>query len=304
MDEILIVNGSYQIPLIREVPADYMSRMDLNRKYDPIYYLHDFWNDVSDPDINAKPFMSGGPLPWLGVLALIVLWIRVIGPNSMKNSPAYDMKPALLIINGLTFGGYITGLLTGLWYSNWGMDSFSCDSCDLNDRSIDMYIRKSTGYVFFISKIWDFLRPIFSVYRKRDHEITNMYLLHCYCCVLFVFMGLKLHPGGVFTFLPYVDGLYQIFAYCYLIMACANEQMKPSHSFRVFLYRFKVTSGFLMLAHGLYFLNQPNCGPIFLKLFQIAYATIGLVVASSEWDKMENARKQTARMKQMAMKLE
>lgn len=265
--------------------------------------MHDFWEDVSDPDINAKPMMSGGPLPWISALSLLVLWIRVIGPASMKNTPAYDLKPALLILNGLTFGGYITGLLIGLWYSNWGMDSFSCDSCDPRDRSIDMYIRKSTGYVFLISKLWDFLRPILTVYRKRDHEITNMYLLHCFACVLFVFAGLKLHPGGVFTFLPYVDGIYQVFAYAYLIMTCAHESMKPSETFRVFLYRLKVSIGWLMLTHGVYFLNQPNCGPMPLKLFQVLYAAIGLIVASSEWRKMQQAREYTANIKRSCNKL-
>jgi len=284
---------------LSSVSFDYLPGINYKRRSDPFYYLHDFWTDVSDPDINGKPLMSGGPLGWATFILLVIYWIRVVGPKSMRDRDPYDMKPWLLILNGLTFGGYITGFIVGVWYSNWGLDSFSCQACDLRDRSIEMFIRKSTGYVFFSGKVWELLRPVLTVYRKRDHEITNLYLFHCFCSVFFVYLGLKLYPGGVFSFLPFLDGVYQIFAHAYLIMTCAGDSyLKPSYSFRVFLYRLKLVSGLLLILHGLYFVSQPNCGPVTLKAFQIVYAAIGLYIAPSEWNKMEEARKRTQLMKQ------
>jgi len=280
------------------IPFDYMSGFNLKRRYDPFYYVNDFWNDVSDPDVNGKPFMSGGPFGWVIFISLVIFWIRVVGPKSMRDRDPYDMKPYLLVINGLTFGGYVTGFVTGMVFNNWGLTAFSCEACDLMDRSVEMYIRKSTGYVFFGGKVWELLRPVLTVYRKRDHEITNLYLFHCFCSVFFVFLGLKLYPGGVFGFLPYLDGIYQIFAHAYLIMTCAGDaNMKPSHGYRVFLYRLKIVSGVLVFLHGAYFVTQPNCGPVLLKWFQIIYALAGLVVAPSEWNKMQEARKQSQLMK-------
>lgn len=261
---------------------------DESRKWDPSYYMTDFWNDIADPDMNRKPFMSGGPWGWIALVFFLIYWIRIQGPNSMKEKKGKDLRAVMLIFNGFTFGSYVTGLLVGLWYADWGLASFNCSALDPNDRSIDMYIRKSTGYVFLFGKVWDFIRPIFAMYRKRDAHITNMYLFHCFCSVFFVFLGLKLYPGGIFTFLPYMDGLYQIFAYGYLIKA--SSTFKPSYSYRVFLYRTRIFSGFLILLHGLYFLTVPNCGPTFLKLFQVVYAAVGLLIGPGEFRKMESLR--------------
>ncbi|KAI1294211.1 Elongation of very long chain fatty acids protein 1 [Halotydeus destructor] len=274
--------------------------VNLGRLRDPYYYVNDIWNDISDPGVNSKPFMSGGPWGWVAVLSLIVLWIRVLGPRYMAHRPAADFRAWLLVLNGLTFGGYITGFITGIWYANWGLDALSCSSYDQGDSSVEMWIKKSVGYVFFGGKVWDFMRPLLAVFRKRDHEITNLYLFHCACAVFFVFLGLKLHPGGVFIFLPYLDGVYQIVAQAYLVMAAtAGAQMKPSYEFRVFLYRLRLFSGVLVLVHGLYFLTVPNCGPTFLKLFQVIYAAIGLALGPSEWNKMESLRLETLRRRSL-----
>lgn len=290
MDFESVYNFSH--PGLKARSFDYLYNFDYSRKYDVWYYLNDFWNDVADPDINGKPLMSGGPLGWITFLILVVYWIRIVGPDSMRGKEAADMKAWLLCLNGLTFGSYATGLLAGLYYSDFGLQSFSCDSCHLSDRSIAMYIRKSTGYVFLGAKVWEFLRPVFAVYRKRDNEITNWYLLHCFASTVFLWVGLKLYPGGIFTFLPYIDSLYQIFAYAYLIMTCASDEMKPSESYRRFLYRMKMTSAVLVLLHAAYFLTKPNCGPTFLKVIQLVYAAIGLIVGPGEFRLMEQMRKE------------
>jgi len=278
-------------------PNDYLYNFDYSRKYDVSYYLHDFWNDVSDPDVNGKPFMSGGPLGWSCFLLFIIYWIRVAGPEMMRHKKASDMKPYLLVLNGLTFGAYITGFVTGLVFSDFGYQSFNCDACDLTDRSVQMYIRKSTGYVFFGGKVWELMRPLLMVYRKREHEVTNAYLAHCFLSAILCWIGLKLYPGGVFTFLPYVDGCYQIFAYAYLVMSCASGSLRPGPGFRLFLYRFKLVSGIMVMMHAAYFLTQPNCGPVFLKAVQLVYAAIGLYIGPSEFKKMEEARERTKLMR-------
>ena len=305
MDEIVLIlnktTGSVSVPASLSAPVpyvpSYLVNFDYSRRYDPVYYLHDVWNDASDPDVNGKPLMSGGPFGWISFFLVVIYWIRVAGPEVMRNKEPLDMKAWLLVLNGLTFGGYITGFVTGLVFADLGMQSFNCEACDLADRSVQMYIRKSTGYVFFGGKVWEFLRPLLSVYRKRDHEITNLYLLHCFASAILCWVGLKLYPGGVFTFLPYVDGFYQIFAYAYLVMSCASDNLKPSQSFRTFLYRLKIVSGIAVMAHAAYFLTQPNCGPVALKVIQLVYAGVGLCVGPSEYRKMEAARRQTQRIK-------
>lgn len=174
-----------------------------------------------------------------------------------------------------------------------------CCFADPSDESLTMWIRKSVGYVFFGGKVWDFMRPLLAVYRKRAHEITDLYLLHCFCSVFFSFIGLKLYPGGVFIFLPYLDGVYQIMAQAYLIMAATyGTEMKPSYGFRVFLYRFKLFSGVLLLLHGAYFATVPNCGPAFLKYFQVVYAIVALAIGPWEWRKMEQLRASTFELRQ------
>ena len=106
--------------------------------------------------------MSGGPWGWMAVLALLIYCIRVAGPRYMRDKEPADMRPYLLVVNGLTFGGYITGFCTGLWYANWGLYAFSCSALDPSDTSITMWIRKSVGYVFFGGKVWDFCRWVFA----------------------------------------------------------------------------------------------------------------------------------------------
>lgn len=263
---------------------------DESRKLDPSYYITDFWNDIADPDINGKPFMSGGPWGWIALVSFLTYWIKFQGPRSMKGKEAKDLRPLLLILNGFAFGALTTGVMTGLWHSNWGMTSFSCTALDPKNRSLDMWIKKTIGYLFIFGKTWEFIRPIIAVYRKRDSHITNMYLVNCCSSVLIVWLGLKLYPGGVLSLLPYLDGIYQIFAYGYLIKASASSVFKPSSSYRTLLYRIRSLANFLLLIHGLYFLMIPNCGPTLLKVLQVIYATVGLIVGPGEFERMEAFR--------------
>lgn len=57
--------------------------------------------------------MGGGPWAWAAVLALMLYWVRVAGPRYVRSSEPRDLRPLLLIIDGLTFGGYIIGFCTG-----------------------------------------------------------------------------------------------------------------------------------------------------------------------------------------------
>lgn len=140
-----------------------------------------------------------------------------------------------------------------------------------------IHFSKSVGYVFFGGKVWDMARPLLMVHRHRQHELTSLYLFHCACGVMFVWLGLHLHPGGIFILLPYVDAVFQICAYAYLILATSRDY-KPSVGFRRFLFRLKLVSGVLIAAHGAWFSLTPNCGPAFLKYFQTVYALIGLAL--------------------------
>lgn len=65
------------------------------------YYLSQYWQENGDPRTAGLPLFREGPWPTLFVVGLYLLFVTRVGPNMMKNRPAYQLRGLMLIYNSL-----------------------------------------------------------------------------------------------------------------------------------------------------------------------------------------------------------
>ena len=220
-----------------------------------------------------------------------MLFCKYWGPAFMKNREAIDIKPICIIMNGLAFGAYTNGILLGIVSSNFLQDCFFC-SYSRNTTELAHFGIKYMAYLMIWTKVYDFCIPILSALAKKPEKITNLQLTHLFVALMMIWTFAKVNPGGDVILIGLIDTIYQVFVYGYLIMTAASEEMKPSKSFRTFLFAFREFSVILMLVHQLYFLPK-NCIRIELRWFAIIYiALIGIFYPIDAYKRIEQQKQQ------------
>lgn len=248
------------------------------------YYLFGVWRNHGDPKIMSMPLMAHGPWWFFSIALFFVAFIKVIGPNYMAERKPLDLKPWLFVFNGLFFGGYGAFFVGASIFTDYGAEGFNCRAADpVSERFSDLVIRL-LGYVYLVGKCCDFVLPVLRVLVKKS--VSDLQLCHTLFMVLITYLGLIYYPGGIFLLLPYLDGLYYSFLHCYLVMRTPQGEMYlTSQKWPRFLIGLRLFMFAVLFLHGLYFYFQANCGPQNLKVLQISYSALALLLLRKEYRK-------------------
>lgn len=77
------------------------------------------------------------------------------------------------------------------------------------------------GYVYMLNKIFELLRPALMVLRGfKPHKIDTFNQV---IYIILVYKGFLFYPFGMFSWMVFVDCLYQTFVYVYLIFSCTGK---------------------------------------------------------------------------------
>jgi hypothetical protein len=223
------------------------------------YFMTDYWHEHGDPFTSQMPGMK---TPWVfSMIGLnLVFFCKYFGPKWMENRKPANLKPLMVILNGLCFGAYTAGVLLGIYLTGGFVDCMDCRSYAPDSDDLRVISMKYLGYVMVFTKVFDFARPVLSVLSKKNYQVTNLQLIHLQCSLMLTWCGVKLNPGGVFILLALNDTLYQLLVSSYLVMAASSTEMHPSPSFRnVFVY-FRILTAIVTSPHQLYFyFTQNDC---------------------------------------------
>lgn len=238
------------------------------------YLSQEYFDENGDPFTSQLPGMRN---PWLffAIGINLILFCKYFGPKLMENKKPMDLRPGMIILNGLAFGAYTAGVFLGVYITDYFRHCMDCRSYEPNTEDLKQISMKYLGYVLIYTKIFDFIRPVLSVLAKKNDRVTNMQLMHLQISLMIAWAGVKLNPGGIFVFVALNDTLYQLLVYGYLIMTASSPEMQPSPSFRNVLMYFREVSVAITFLHQFYFLVQGNCtGSYALQVFSTIYTAL------------------------------
>lgn len=238
-------------------------------------YVSSLTKVTPDPRGSQFPLVRDGPFALISLLSSILILLKVVGPMWMKQRKPYDLRPFMLIFNGVMFGMNGAGFLITLVLTELGRNAWTCGASDPRSTDLRASAIVYLGYVYFLIKFMEFIRIGFAVLRKRDHQATMSAFIHP-CLVTFViYSGLYLYPGGIFCFLPLLDTLTNSVTYAYYVLATAKQI--SFEKWKKYLVGVQMLNFSLLLTHAIYFLLQPSCGvPHLVLYFQVLYGALCL----------------------------
>eukprot|EP01013_Petalomonas_cantuscygni_P006449 TRINITY_DN1749_c0_g1_i1.p1 TRINITY_DN1749_c0_g1~~TRINITY_DN1749_c0_g1_i1.p1 ORF type:complete len:343 (+),score=56.36 TRINITY_DN1749_c0_g1_i1:145-1173(+) len=187
----------------------------------------DFWNwsiSVSDPRVADWPFMSS---PWLCWSLCIAYLIMVpVGLRAMQHRRPMDwMKPLIIVYNvGMVALSLVMGC--GLLYHGYIKAKYplvcapvafhTASDNDVHHDAVAFYL-----YLYFISKLIEFLDTFFMVVRKKTAQVTFLHLYHHSFMFFIWWFGIKWAAGGDSAFGAMINCFIHVTMYAYYALAAA-----------------------------------------------------------------------------------
>jgi len=239
------------------------------------YYLHDFWIKYEDPRMAKLPLMSGGPWSVIGISLVYVLFCTVIGPAIMRNRPAYDLRFWILHYNSILIGVNGIGTVICLWITNWGLDTWNCTQHKPDVNNYKETLMVYLGFMFVVTKFFDFMDTIFFVLRKKYNQVTFLHIFHHGIMPLGCCLGLKFHPVAYSGFMPLINAFIHALMYAYYSLACAGQELKPYLKWKKQLTQAQMVQFVMIFFHALNALVNPICRwPLLLSLLELGHAVL------------------------------
>lgn len=146
------------------------------------------------------------------IVSLQMLIIAQIGPKLMANRKPFDLRPYMLVYNGLNFGTFGCGIVVFSYALNFCRDAWSCEAKfqGLTESAI-IY----SAYLYLMMKVMENMSYIIMVLRKKSGQTPLAQALYNNSTLWLIFLGLKYHPLKMFMLAPYAEAFRITFKYAY-----------------------------------------------------------------------------------------
>ncbi|RWS26339.1 elongation of very long chain fatty acids protein-like isoform X2 [Leptotrombidium deliense] len=239
------------------------------------YFLHDFWEDIGDPRSSQLPLIYGGPWKIMGICFLYWYFVRVIGPSFMKGRQPFDLRAIMLLHNSFLIGVNGCGFLIALWLTDCMQRCWDCGRVDPNTEDFKDKLSIYLGYVYLLTKFFDFGDTIFFVLRKKYNQASFLHVFHHGVMPIAAYVGLKTHPGGYSGFLPVINIFVHAVMYTYYALACAGPEMKKYLWWKKYITQMQMIQFVLVFIHSMNAAFNPNCHwPTVLTILEALHATM------------------------------
>jgi len=220
-----------------------------------IEYIKDVYNQTmaqADPRAEVYPFL-GSPDKMLYAIG-VYLFVVIQGPKWMSTFKPFQLRNAIIVYN---FAMVILSTLISLASLN-GMFrvgySIYCDSLEkyqyTSDQEVEYYY-VTIGWVFFMSKIVEFLDTIFFILRKKNSQITFLHVYHHSMMTVFTWLGVKFLPGGTNIIYPFLNSFIHAVMYTYYGLAAFGPKMRPYLWWKKYLTLMQISQFVVFLTQGI-----------------------------------------------------
>lgn len=228
------------------------------------YFIHDVWDQEGDRRIIHYPMMSSGPWSVLTAIAIYLYFVKIYGPQVMKNRTAYKIRDIMVCYNFIMV--FLSGWMffEGSRFLNFGLDTWGCPK--VNYKAEDPATRRFlfVAWLFFFSKIVEFSDTVFMILRKKYDHVTNLHVIHHSVVPLSVWIGLKFAPIGLNAWFPLMNSFVHALMYSYYGLSAISSRLgieKILHFFKPWMTRLQMGQFCLAIVHCIYFIIQRDCQP-------------------------------------------
>ncbi|XP_059146317.1 elongation of very long chain fatty acids protein 4-like [Physella acuta] len=209
---------------------------------------------------NREPLCDGYPLldSPVGVLTIVAVYLMVVwqGPKLMQHRRPVDLKGIIIVYNivmvfvsaFICFGGiYAIVCIGGLKvFCEGSNNTFNFD--DEKRR----YYYVNLAWLFFISKLVEFLDTVFFIVRKKNNHVSFLHVYHHTTTALFTWTGLKFFTGGNNIVYGVVNSFIHVVMYTYYALAAFGPEMTKYLWWKKYLTRLQISQFMIFITYGLW----------------------------------------------------
>eukprot|EP01120_Amphizonella_sp_Union-15-10_P010388 TRINITY_DN4141_c0_g2_i1.p1 TRINITY_DN4141_c0_g2~~TRINITY_DN4141_c0_g2_i1.p1 ORF type:complete len:268 (-),score=28.83 TRINITY_DN4141_c0_g2_i1:102-905(-) len=167
-----------------------MPFLDTFNRYLNLY--RGFIRTNGDPRVENWPLMSS-PLPTI-ILTLTYILLVPCGMKIMKNKKPFDLRLILVVHNGLlvilSLYMAIETFYQAVWVLGYG---FVCNPVDYGEKGTKL---ARVLWVFYFSKLLEFIDTFLMVLRKKNDQITFLHIYHHAVTFSTWWIGIRFTAGG------------------------------------------------------------------------------------------------------------
>lgn len=236
------------------------------------------------PLSESLPLVSGFPWKLIALFFSCNLFTSILGPWLMVNRQPLDLKPFLLIYNGLVFGANVVGVFLDLWVTDWARVSFDCSPIDQQLTDLKPFFTVYLAYIFLWLHIGEMLPRVVTILMKKTLKWDKLDMVDEFIFVFTIFYGLKYFPGKSSSFLTLVTLIFGIVDYSMRVCASAGPPIVNVNHWRSLFTILKSLQSIAILIHGLIMLTNPSCSNIAnLSLLEITSSFLSFINIYRNW---------------------
>jgi len=216
------------------------------------FYYYDWWND--ETPIKEYPFLDGGPWKIITMVAAYLYFVKVLGPELMKDRKPFDLKWLIRIYNFsmVAFNAYL--FVQACKFLNFGL---WCWGCTIGTQRMADETLPIVSLVL-ISRFFDFLDTVFFVLRKKYSHVSFLHVFHHAAVPIGFWIGIKFAFVPVCCFLPFINLFVHVIMYSYYGLA-TWKSLQPYLWWKKYLTRLQIIQFILALVHSLQPIYMPTC---------------------------------------------
>uniref|UniRef100_A0A8W8I464 Elongation of very long chain fatty acids protein n=1 Tax=Magallana gigas TaxID=29159 RepID=A0A8W8I464_MAGGI len=214
-------------------------------------------DDMSDPRTQDW-FMVRSPAPILLSIG-VYLYLVKLGPVWMKSRKAYDLKNPMIVYNCC-----MVLLSMYMFYETLMAAWFNADfskQCQPMDYSNDPNALRIANviWVYYISKLVEFLDTAFFVLRKKNNQITFLHVYHHAAMPFWYWLGAKFVPGGESYLVVSLNSFIHSIMYTYYLLAAFGPSMQKYLWWKKYMTKLQLVQFAWFLLHSIQVLYV-GCG--------------------------------------------
>jgi elongation of very long chain fatty acids protein 7 len=189
------------------------------------YYVNHVWSNEGDVRVAHLPLMESGPWSVLAIISGYLYFVKVYGPAMMKSRQPLQLKEVMVAYNFLMVLLSFWMFYEGCMFLNFGLDTWGCGKNDYISDTVTTRRFLFVAWVFFFSKIIEFIDTIFMVLRKRFDQISNLHVIHHSVVPITCWLGIKFAPVGSNSWFPLMNSLVHTIMYAYFGLMAMSDSL-------------------------------------------------------------------------------
>lgn len=176
------------------------------------------------------PLINNQPMVFTLILIYLCCLIKLL-PNYMSTRLPFNLRPWLVVFNGLMFGAYWAGFVIFVYcFPPWRYVMYG-EAATVETPLTKMYYMYLHNLIFW-ARMVDLSTPIFKLLTKKDSSSAILHGVYTSIIVTAYSMGYELESKEPYTMLPMFDALKVIVRIIHHILTAPGENNMQGCGFR------------------------------------------------------------------------